>query len=148
MINRNKFSAILLLNFFIFLVACGETQTQSAENNEIKPQDVQQKIEKNEDMTIIDVRTKGEFVGPLGHIAGAELHPVQKIENWFQKFNDSKNQEIIMVCRSGNRSGVATKFFKDKGFKNVKNMVGGMRAWNKEGLPIEKESPMEAQNDK
>jgi len=40
-----------------------------------------------------------------------------------------KDREIIFVCRSGHRSGQVCEFLAAQGFKNVKNMVGGMLAW-------------------
>ncbi len=41
-----------------------------------------------------------------------------------------KDEEIILYCRSGNRSGVAAHLLEMLGYKNVKNLVGGMLDWN------------------
>ena len=45
---------------------------------------------------------------------------------------------VVMTCRSGNRSGRATRFLRDQGFDNVHNMQGGIVAWQNAGLPVEK----------
>jgi rhodanese-related sulfurtransferase len=42
---------------------------------------------------------------------------------------DLKDKEVICYCRSGNRSGQAAMMLESMGFKNVKNLVGGMLAW-------------------
>jgi rhodanese-related sulfurtransferase len=85
---------------------------------------------------MIDVREPAEYTGELGHIAKTELVPLATVEqaaaNW------DKNQELVMVCRSGNRSGRATETLTRLGFKHVVNMVGGMLAYNDAKLPIER----------
>jgi rhodanese-related sulfurtransferase len=50
-----------------------------------------------------------------------------------------KDREIVVVCRSGNRSGVATALLERAGFDAI-NLEGGMIAWQKEKLPLERET--------
>jgi len=84
---------------------------------------------KNEQPIMIDVRTPDEFVGKLGHIEGSFLIPLNELPQRLQELEKYKNEEIIMVCRSGNRSGQATVFLNNNDF-NARNMVGGMIKWN------------------
>ena len=68
-------------------------------------------------MTVIDVRTEAEW--NTGHIEGAlhiELQDILKISS-----DVDKDEEIFLYCRSGNRSGKATKILLDAGFVNAKN---------------------------
>ena len=111
----------------------------SQENPEVSPEQVKQMLDENEDVIIIDVRTSAEFTGELGHIPGALLKPLQEIEEWQSEFTEQKKDRIIMVCRTGNRSGVATQYFLDREYKNVFNMTGGMKAWNELSFPVAKE---------
>jgi rhodanese-related sulfurtransferase len=83
---------------------------------------------------VVDVREPDEFVA--GHIAGAELVPLGGIERAAKTWN--REQEIVVVCRSGGRSGRAAKILTDLGFTRILNMAGGMLAWNDAGLPITK----------
>jgi len=122
------------------MAACGCAQNSPTDYKTITPAEVSQMMRENSKVIVIDVRTPGEYVGELGHISGTVLHPLQEIDTWVSQYENQKNQEIIMVCRSGNRSGVAAKYFSEKGFTNVYNMAGGMKAWNKDGLPIEKDT--------
>lgn len=76
---------------------------------------------------IVDVREPNEW--SAGHIAGAKHIPLgQLIER--QHELDPK-RETIVVCRSGNRSGLACELLAEKGF-DVVNMTGGLNAWTDE----------------
>ncbi|MBN2366478.1 MAG: rhodanese-like domain-containing protein [Calditrichaeota bacterium] len=121
-------------------VLTGCEQSQSKEQiADLSPSDVKNLIDQDRQVLIIDVRTPVEFTGELGHIPGSVLRPVQEIEEWIREFEDRKDQEIVVVCRSGNRSGYATKYLQNRAFENVSNMRGGMRAWNKNKYPVSRE---------
>ncbi|UCF63357.1 MAG: rhodanese-like domain-containing protein [bacterium] len=129
--------SLYMVFFFLTLI---HTSGCSQSSQEISPEEVNRLRQNAEDIIIIDVRTPEEFTGELGHIPGAVLRPLQQIETWESEFSKDKGKKIIMVCRSGNRSGVSTQYFMDKGYENVYNMSGGMRAWNKLTLPIEQKN--------
>ena len=61
----------------------------------------------------------GGVLLPLGEIRNMQTDP---IDNW-------KNDEVVLYCRSGNRSGIAAQILEQMGFENVKNLTGGMLAW-------------------
>ncbi len=67
--------------------------------------------------TIIDVRSKGEFV--IGHVKGSINIPLEQIATSIDKLKS--HSHIITCCRSGNRSGMALRTLKSKGLKNVTN---------------------------
>lgn len=77
---------------------------------------------------IVDVREPSEFTGELGHIAGAELVPLATVDQ--AALGWDKHQEIVIVCRSGARSGRAATLLASMGFRHVVNMTGGMMAWS------------------
>lgn len=83
---------------------------------------------------IVDVREPDEFTGELGHIEEAELVPLGAVELEAQKWD--REREIVLVCRSGNRSGRAAAALSAMGFRRVMNMVGGMLAWNDAKLAV------------
>jgi rhodanese-related sulfurtransferase len=130
----SRFTSLILPLLFLSI---GCTQSQKSANT-ITPEQLKQKIDNHENMILIDVRTQPEYTGELGHIKGTVLLPVQDITSWISNYENDKDKEIIMICRSGNRSGRATQYFLDNGFKDVYNMEGGMIAWNKAGYPLEK----------
>lgn len=85
---------------------------------------------------IIDVREPHELTGELGHIRGAELVPLATVDAAAKSWR--KDEEIVLVCRSGGRSGRAAASLAMMGFRRVMNMVGGMLAWNEAHLPVER----------
>ena len=66
---------------------------------------------------LVDVRTPAEFAE--GHVKGSVNIPLDTIGNNLQKFSNKKN--IIVFCRSGNRSGQAKVILENNGLKNVTN---------------------------
>lgn len=85
---------------------------------------------------IVDVREKDEFVGPLGHIAGAELVPLGTVVDAAKAW--SPEQPLVLVCRSGGRSGKAALELERLGFKRLASMRGGMMLWNDLKLAVER----------
>jgi rhodanese-related sulfurtransferase len=87
-------------------------------------QEVQEFIKNNPEASLIDVRETEEVAS--GKIPGAVNIPLGLVEFRLQDIDKSK--EHIMICRSGNRSGQATRFLEERGY-NVINMDGGMLEW-------------------
>jgi rhodanese-related sulfurtransferase len=116
----------------LFVGSCNQKpieQTPVKEFPNIKIADVQKKINAKNNILLLDVRTATEFEGPLSHIAGAVLLPIQELEQRVDELNEHKEKEIIVICRSGNRSQTGTRILISHGF-NAVNMLGGMKAWN------------------
>ena len=83
----------------------------------------------------LDCRTSKEF--KMGHIPGAMNIPRGLLEFKISKKIPDKNAKIGMYCKSGGRGCLATCTLCRMGYKNVKNMGGGWKAWEKAGYPIE-----------
>ena len=60
---------------------------------------------------------------------GAQLIPLGEIADRLEEIEHLKDQEIIIHCRSGARSGRAQQYLESEGFTNVRNLIGGMLAW-------------------
>jgi sulfur dioxygenase len=98
--------------------------------------DVATLAELRESVTLIDVREQHEFVGELGHVPGSRLVPLATVLDAARDW--PRDDDMVMICRSGNRSGRAAQALAGIGFSRVMNLTGGMLAWNAAGLPIEK----------
>lgn len=85
--------------------------------------------------TLVDVREYGEFAG--GRVSDAKLMPLGDLDKRHTELDHEK--PIYVMCRTGRRSVEAQKKLKALGFKNVINVVGGVEAWKKEELPIERD---------
>jgi rhodanese-related sulfurtransferase len=82
----------------------------------------------NDKSIVLDVRTEEEYFGPLGHINGAILIPIDQLENRLSELEIYKNDTIYVVCRSGNRSNFGKDILNANNFKAI-NIDGGMLAW-------------------
>lgn len=89
--------------------------------------EVQQAIESGRALKLIDVREVEEV--EAGHIPGIMNIPLSVLETRMPELD--KDEKYIVVCRSGNRSGMATQLLESHGF-DVTNMVGGMLEWQGE----------------
>ncbi|NOQ64880.1 MAG: rhodanese-like domain-containing protein [Methyloprofundus sp.] len=83
---------------------------------------------------IVDVREGGEF--KKGHIADATNIPLGSIEKNIGKIDLHKEDDVIVVCQSGMRSGTACATLTKLGFTNVYSMRGGMQSWEENKLPV------------
>ncbi|NBC07629.1 MAG: rhodanese-like domain-containing protein [Bacteroidetes bacterium] len=93
---------------------------------DIKVDELKQKMDKDEPVVLIDVRE------PHEHEAfniGGKLIPVGSLSNRMDEIEDQKEAEIVVYCRSGQRSGVAKTLLERAGYKNVRNLLGGMLDW-------------------
>jgi rhodanese-related sulfurtransferase len=93
----------------------------------ISVEQLSERMNAGEQLHILDVREPhenaefniGGILVPLGKIQSMQL---DEIEDW-------KNEEMIVYCRSGNRSGQACLILEAAGFSNVINLTGGMLQW-------------------
>ncbi|PYI54649.1 rhodanese-like domain-containing protein [Paenibacillus flagellatus] len=94
----------------------------------IDPSDVKLRLEAGERLTVVDVREDEEVAA--GMIPGAKHIPLGQLPERHEEI-DRSGGEIVLVCRSGNRSSRAYGFLESIGYTGLKNMTGGMLAWEK-----------------
>ncbi len=110
---------------FMFFSGCSNGSA-----SDVTTAQAEEMIKNNKDLVIIDIRTKDEFNS--GHIPNAI-----NIDYYDRNFTNEiskldKNKKYLIYCRSGRRSGNAMDIFKDLGFNNAYNMLGGMIRWRGE----------------
>ena len=99
----------------------------------INVDELKKKLDNKENIFLIDCREQTEW--NQGHIPQARLFPLSNFPAFLEKIRD-KNAEIILQCRSGNRSMKALEFLQDQGYGNLFNLTGGILAWIEKGHPI------------
>ena len=90
----------------------------------------------NDGYYFLDVRTAEEH--KIKSIPDTDCIPVQEIEKRIVELDKYRDKKIIVYCRSGNRSGTATKILNENGFTAF-NLLGGMNEWNGEVVNQESE---------
>ena len=114
------------MSFFKQLFGAGPA-TLSAPEAQTRIQDKQNPV------FLLDVRQPEEF--RQGHIAGSKLIPLGELGQRLGEL--PQDREILCICRSGARSGMAASQLSQAGYKVI-NLSGGMMAWQSAGLPMKK----------
>ncbi|MCB0729937.1 MAG: rhodanese-like domain-containing protein [Ignavibacteriae bacterium] len=123
-----KFLFLLLFTVTAITVSCQNAESKDDFN--ITASDLKESMKNDPNLVILDVRTPQELVGEHGQIKGVINIPVQELSARVGELDKYKDKNIAVICRSGNRSVFATKIMQAKGF-NAKNVLGGMKAYNK-----------------
>ena len=85
---------------------------------------------------VLDVRDEGEY--KAGHILNSTPIQLGKLKERIGELEKYREQPIVVVCRSGNRSVPACVMLGKSGFNQAYNLTGGIIAWQKANLPLEK----------
>ena len=119
---------IVVLLAAMLLAACG----QDKENNReavyvnITAEEAKKIMDSEEGYIILDVRTQEEY--DQGHIPGAMLIPNTEIETKAEEVLMDKDQLLLVYCRSGRRSKLASEILVELGYTNIKEF-GGIIDW-------------------
>ena len=85
---------------------------------------------------VLDVREPDEYKS--GHVLNAKHIPLGKLNERLGELEKYRDQPIVVVCRSGKRSGAACAILVKQGFAQAYNLAGGVMAWQKSNLPLAK----------
>ena len=131
-----KIAALLLAVLCFSFWGCGEKAQREDEGEttavtyvQISAEEAKNIMDTEKDYVIIDARTQEEF--DEGHIEGAILIPEYEIAQRAEKELSDKEQLILVYCRSGRRSKIASQALADLGYTNVREF-GGIIDWKYE----------------
>lgn len=135
----------ILLSALIFAASCGaafaqdEASSKPAEKKHYKNIGVEfyDQLRQAKTNVVLDVRTRREY--EEGHIPGAVLLDFNSPDFGKELAKLDKNKTYLVHCAVGGRSAKAARKMEEMGFQRVFNLLGGMRAWEKAGKPVEKE---------
>ena len=117
---------IILASAYVYL------QTPTQEYADVTVAEAKALIEEKPDMVILDVRTPSEFDD--GHIEGAINIPVDYLAGRLDEL--SKDDELLVYCRTGNRSARAVGILEDAGFTKIFHMDEGITGWMDADYPV------------
>ncbi len=101
----------------------------------LSPQQLQSQLTSGTPPLLLDVREYPEFAG--GRLPGARLLPLAELEGRADEL--PRDREIVTVCRTGRRSAEAASQLAQRGFEKVSGLDGGVMAWEKAGLSLERD---------
>lgn len=93
---------------------------------DISVKELKSRLDKSEKFVFIDVREEWEYEEDN---LGAQNIPLGELPHRLNELEKYKDEEIVIHCRSGARSGNAKKFLEGKGFTKVRNVLGGILAY-------------------
>jgi adenylyltransferase/sulfurtransferase len=99
---------------------------REAPGDELTVEDLKRRIDRGEDLFILDVRNPPEY--QIGRIPGSTLIPLPDLPQRLRELDPRR--EIVVHCKSGQRSARAIQFLREQGFKNLRNLTGGILAWS------------------
>jgi adenylyltransferase/sulfurtransferase len=117
-----------LIDYEQFCGLRGQEAASAAETDgvaEMTVEEVKQRLDKREDLFILDVRNPEEF--QICRIPGSTLIPLGELARRHHELN--RDRELIVHCKSGMRSQKAAAFLRAQGFRHVRNLRGGIMAW-------------------
>ena len=126
MLKRNKRFLLMLLTLALPFGCVGCSDGGSASYDQISGAEAKALMDNERDYIIIDARTQSEY--DQGHIPGAIMIPEYEIADRAEKELPDKNQLILVYCRSGRRSKIASEALVKLGYTNVKEF-GGIIDW-------------------
>lgn len=140
-----KLLVIGILSLAIVLAACGSAGTaapvagiQTDADASNLPDEISvhtaAALRDSDEVLLIDVREPWEY--DEVHIPGITLIPMNQIPDRLDEI--PRDREVIVTCRTGNRSGQVTDYLRQAGFDNVHNMAGGIVAWEEAGYPVQR----------
>ncbi len=94
---------------------------------DITPAELRQRLAAGETPYILDVRETWE--AEESHLVGSHNIPLNSLPDKLDELEELKDQEIIVHCKGGGRSASAKAFLTQQGFTNVRNLLGGMLAY-------------------
>ncbi len=109
---------------------------------ELFPWDVQERMRDNPDLLLLDIREECEYAA--FHVAGSMLVPRGILETACEaeyhdaipELIDAREREVVVICRSGNRSVMAAQTLGWLGYRDVASLKTGLRGWNDYELPL------------
>ncbi len=109
--------------------------------NFIPAAEVKRRMDAGEDILLVDVRTRSEFSGELGHVRGSLNVPLPELPARLRQDLElvgDGDETVVAICRSDARAAFAVRMLRQAGFKQVLVMSGGMLGWLADDLPVER----------
>jgi len=126
---------LLLVAAFVailFMLIAGELRQRLSGINEVGPGEATRMLN-HDNAVIVDMREDKDY--REGHIVNA-VHAPASISDAVQKLEKFRERPVIVYCRSGHSSAGFCSKLRKQGFASVYNLAGGVLAWQKAGLPL------------
>jgi len=98
---------------------------------EMSPQELKKRVDAGENLGVVDVRERDEFV--QGHLPDAVFIPRGYLELQIEQYEPDRSRPLVVYCAGGVRSLLAARNLKEMGYENVISLTGGYTGWKSAG---------------
>jgi uncharacterized membrane protein YdjX (TVP38/TMEM64 family)/rhodanese-related sulfurtransferase/sulfur relay (sulfurtransferase) complex TusBCD TusD component (DsrE family) len=100
-----------------------------AAGDKLSSADLRQRLERRDDITVLDVRTAKDYTGKLGHIPGSVNIPLDELPKRLSELEPRRELPIAVICQTNRMSGKAVQLLRETGFKQALLVDDGMVGW-------------------
>jgi adenylyltransferase/sulfurtransferase len=118
-------TALIDYDQFCGVAPKAEDAVNGLTTDEMTARELKERLDRGESIVVVDVREPQEY--QINRIQGSTLIPLGELPQRYEELD--QNAAIVCQCKSGARSAKATAFLRSVGFKNVRNLAGGILGW-------------------
>jgi uncharacterized membrane protein YdjX (TVP38/TMEM64 family)/rhodanese-related sulfurtransferase len=104
---------------------------RQASTAKVNTAELKQRLDRNEDLLVLDVRPAADYAGSLGHIPGSLNIPLNDLPGHLSELENRRDRPLAVICRTNRASGKAAALLRDSGFQYVFLVDDGMVGWQK-----------------
>jgi rhodanese-related sulfurtransferase len=131
---NNLLLSLLIIGVLVAITA-GCNSMKNGDSATVKPisaVELKEKMDASEDFLLLDVRQQDEY--DFVNLDGT-LIPLGQLQQRLGEIDAYKDKEVVVMCRTGSRSGQAARILAREGFQNVFNLSGGINGWSRDVDP-------------
>lgn len=98
----------------------------------ISSAELRQRLERHDDLAVLDVRTAADYAGTLGHVPGSLNIPLDELPKRLAEIESWRDRPLAVICRTNRMSGKAVELLRDAGFKQALLVDDGIVGWQKQ----------------
>jgi len=110
----------------------------SGADEKLSSAELKQRLDRRDDIAVLDVRPAKDYAGELGHVPGSLNIPLDDLSRRLPELESRREHPLAVICRTNQMSGKAVRFLRDKGFKQALIVNDGMVGWTGQGFHVER----------
>ncbi len=130
--------ALLALSLLAMVAFLPRLIAHFRSSNHMPLETLKKRLDADEELLLLDVRSHQDFNAKQGHIAGALNIPMEELDERIEEISDYKDKAIALICTTDRRSRKSFRQLLKHGFSNIQVVSGGMTEWNKYNYPIQR----------
>ncbi len=136
---RKGLLALSLLAMVAFLPGLIKRVRRKPGTGTISSDELKKRLEGNEGLVVLDVRSPADYTGELGHIAGSLNIPLAELAHRLIEIELQRGHPLAVICRTNRMSGKAVELLRSAGFAQALLVSDGMAGWKSRGFDTVRE---------